>query len=301
MPLDSTTGGSSTLSQRAARHGGSAASRARGSSTIAPPAPGSQTTGQRRSSNPNRSGNTSGNPARNVGPFQSVGNLGSRNARFRQPQGLADRARALLGPLGQLYEGQLTRQDAPLFEAGLNMQQILQTLEDRDRAYGLLQGARDSVGQSRASTMARELGISRAQEPGPFSEEQLDSQRTAITEQGALGFQDSREQALAELATRGSGGATAAFQLARLQQAAAAQTQQQQSGFELAVAQAREEAQRQNLAQLYGISSEEEERGLNLQTLMAQLLAETERAPIDLSGLIASPPGAGYIVGQQPY
>jgi hypothetical protein len=214
---------------------------------------------------------------------------------------MADRAQALLGPIGQLYEGQLTRADVPLLEVGLNMQQVLQTLEDRDRAYGLLEGAEGSVGQSRASTIARELAITRAEAPGPFSNQELDAQRTAITESGALGHQEARAQALAELAMRGAGGSTAAFQLARLQQSQAAQTQQQLSGFEMAVAEAREDAQRQSLAQLFGISGQEEERKLNLQTLMARLLAETERAPLDFSGLIASPPGGAYIVGQQAF
>lgn len=204
--------------------------------------------------------------------------------------------RNLMGPLGQAFPtAGFKTADVPWIEAGLNFQIAQQAEADRQRGYEELTRGRAAIGTSPESELAREIAKNRATE-NRFSKE-IDQMRQAMLGSGAQAAQQGREAMMADLARRGIGGGTAATQMAQLEQDALINALAKQATFELQAAQMQEEADRQAYQDLAALATQQEAERMAFDEALAKVFLETERAPVDLSGLIAYPPGGNLPAG----
>jgi hypothetical protein len=172
-----------------------------------------------------------------------------------------------------------------------------QAENDLVRALTELSRSRASVGTSPEATFARNLAASRAQSAGQFGDDFLEQQRSALRTQSQLGLQTA-EQGLAEgFGRRGLAGTMPMSAIAGLRQQSGTDLQRTLADFEMQAAQSREEAQRNSLADLFGVSSQEEQRRLDIDKQIADALLSVEREVPDLSVLLGEFSGLDSVLG----
>ncbi len=244
-----------------------------------------------------------GQAGQNVGGF--TGLLPTFQPEFRQRAGegnrfaTLDRQRSLLGLFGSLLpENMILRQsDVPLLENNLNFQQRLMAMQDRDTGIGRLEGARQSVGISPESTLARELAVRNASGGGALGEDVVANSRAALRSQNALAAEAAERELSRSLASRGVGGGLAGMAQARLAQDQAVNSATSLADFDLQAASMLQQAEREALSDLQAIAAEEQNLRLALDQLIADQYLNTEYGAIDLSGLLATVPKGGRPVG----
>jgi hypothetical protein len=214
-------------------------------------------------------------------------------------QDVLRRQRSLLGPFGELLpEGFILRQaDVPSLEFGLEFQQRQAAMEDRQTGIERLESARAGIGISPESTLARELAVQRASGGGPLGQQAIDDKAASIKAQGAVALQDQQRSMAERFARQRIGGAAPAYQQALLEQNAGIGLAGELSDFGLQSAALQEEAQRSALQDLQSLSMEEEFRRTALDQLIAQQYLNTERTPMDMSGLLGIVPYGATAVG----
>ena len=244
-----------------------------------------------------------GADGQNVGGFTGLAAMFQPEFRQRAGEGnrfnTLDRQRSLLGQFGSLLpENMILRQsDVPLLEANLNFQQRLMAMQDRDTGIGRLEDARSSVGISPESTLARELAVRNASGGGSLGADAVANQRAALRAQNALSAQAAERALSTQLASRGVGGGLGAMQHAQLAQNNAVNTATALADFDLQSAALLQQAEREALADLQAIASEEQSLRLALDQLIADQYLNTEYGAVDLSGLLATVPRGGRPVG----
>jgi hypothetical protein len=202
-----------------------------------------------------------------------------------------ERQRLLAGPLASILPTSPQRpfrtSDIPLFEAGLNFEQLLQAERDREFGYGELVRGRAAIGSDPAAMAARNIALERSQAGGgPFDQGLIEQTLGTIRNRGAVGLEEAQRGATEELARRGLGGGLLASQMARLQRDTAGDIQRQSTDFQTQARLANDEAQRQALSQLSDITGREESQRAALDQLLSQIFSETQRQPISLAGLV---------------
>ena len=204
----------------------------------------------------------------------------------KKKQRKLDRQQDIFGPASAFLPEGLTRGDLPGLEFGLNFENILKAEQDRSQAVSGLEQARLGIGTSPESLLAKEEATKRLQSGGPFTEDLIAQRSLAFQDNQTRAVEAAQAQAASELARRGVSGGLLARDNAILQQQAAATAQQQISEFQTQAALANEQSQAQALGQLESIAAREEQEQLAISQLLADIFANTQRAPIDLSGLV---------------
>lgn len=210
----------------------------------------------------------------------------------------ASRQRLLLGELGGLLpEGFVFRRsDVPLLETNLNLQNRQQALRDRGDAIGRLDADRLRVANSPEAILAREIAVARADSGGAFGPEVAERARGGLRSGLAVAGQDASQQLAEQLALRGLGGFLPAAELAGLSQALGVESARTLGDFGLQAAQLQDASERGALSDLQSILSEQGAREAAISQAIAEILL-SDRGVIDLSGLLASPPGGAAPVG----
>lgn len=212
----------------------------------------------------------------------------------------AQRQAALLGDFytSLFPEGTVLRRgDIPLLETGLNFENRQNALRDRQQGMQRLEDSRSAIGSSPESILARQIAVSRARGEGPLSQGVIDNQRGALRSAGALAGEAQQRELAMQLAQRGLGGGVPAVQQAALQQQLATDIGGRLASFDLESAQLLDTAQRQAAYDLQTIADQEELRRIAIDQLIAEAFFNTDRSPIDLSGLLGSPPGTQAPIG----
>jgi len=204
-----------------------------------------------------------------------------------------------LGPTASQFfapQAPLKRRDIPLMEVGLNYEQLLMAERDRQRAYEELVRSREAIGSSPAEQYLRQQLESQIGGGGPFTDPLRAQMEAGLRQQAALAWQAQQQSATADFARRGLGGGFTPYQMAGMQQQSAADLASQITDFQTRAAIANEEALRQMMGQYAGQTEQESTRRAVIDSAIAELFGETQRAPIDLSALIARVQGGrGYL------
>lgn len=208
--------------------------------------------------------------------------------------------RALLGSLGDLLPvGQpLTVGDVPLLEANLNYQQMEQALADRAAGIGRLRNAYSDIGTDPNSILARDLASQFATgQLGPYSDKEVAQREEAIKAKSRSATESAVQDMLSDFARRNIGGGTPALELAKLALMGRQSMAGQLGDFAEQVATQRLASQQAGLENLGQYAMYDETARTELLRAIADAYLETERGPIDLSGLLEIPSTRGRIVG----
>jgi hypothetical protein len=208
---------------------------------------------------------------------------GAPNWKKANQQAQLDRQRALLGSAADILApagGQpLRRQDIPLLEAGLNFENLQRAEEDRARGFEELARGRGAVGMDPSSQLAREVAMRRVSQGNDLKTQRA----SALKDRTAVATQDALRQLQQEQAQGGVYSSSGGFlNRAMLPQRAAIELSGQLSDLDFQ----QEEADRAALGDLTGITSREDAMRAAFDEMLANLFLETERGPVDLSGLL---------------
>jgi hypothetical protein len=203
----------------------------------------------------------------------------------------------LLGPFANVIQGGdiLRRADIPLIETGLNFQQLGMSEADRQRAFEELARGRQAVGASPEAGYLKDFLTSRMEGGGPFDDMLRQQIEGAMRNQAALGFQGAERGMTEDFARRGLGGSATEYQLGGLQQQAGADLSSQIADFRQQAALANQAAMEAYTADFQQQSMMEAAQRAAFDQALASIFSETERAPIDLSALVAP-----KVKGRQP-
>ncbi len=176
--------------------------------------------------------------------------------------------------------------DIPWMDINLQYQNQQLGEADRQAAYEALQKAFYQIGNTEEGQAAIAAAMQQLNEL-PYGAQQMGVLQGNIQNDAARGYQSALQQAQQDYAQRGLAGSPTGYQSAALQQQARGGMQDQMAALEEKATLANTEAKRAAIQQLYGITSEQEARRQAIMEAISQLYANTERTPIDLSGLLA--------------
>jgi hypothetical protein len=204
------------------------------------------------------------------------------------------RQASLLGPFASVLQGGdlLRRGDIPALETNLNFQQMLLAEQDRQRAFEEMARARGAIGADPSSQYVRNQLMGQIDAGGPFDDMLRQQIEGALRNQSALALQGADRRMSEDFARRGLGGSATEYQQAALQQQAGADLSSQIADFREQAALANQQATSQFTQMLQQQAMQEEAQRAMFDDMIARLFSETERAPVDLSALVAPRPGA---------
>lgn len=233
--------------------------------------------------------------------FEDRDPFARRAAPGASPDYIIDRLRQVSGPFADIIApegGQpILRKDIPLLEAGLNYENLLKAERDRQFGYEQLTRGREAIGSSPGEMLAMEIAMQRAQGGTPWNDQFIQGQVGALKDRSAIARRNAMEGMEQSFAARGISGVDPALAQANLEQDLLGQLSGQIGDIYSTAATQRDQAERAALEQLTGITQEQGQRRTTIDQALADLFLNTERAPIDLSGLIEPVPAK---IGKAP-